>query len=197
MKKVFKSENAITLIALVVTIIILLILAGVTVGFSMYQTGLFDKAKLATDKYNNEVDKENYELGQTVNNIEDYSSFARAGTSNISYSYDEQDTGLKWVDGKTIYQKSFNISFTWTSSRTWMNPSPIDLTSLNPESIISISGITDVMGQQHSLPYIDNSTCYVGFLYIKSTHVISMVTSGGDNTAGTGIITIQYTKTTD
>ena len=31
-------------------------------------------------------------------------------SSGIPYSTEEQDTGLTWIDGKKIYQKSFNIS---------------------------------------------------------------------------------------
>ncbi len=51
-KKVQKlKEKGITLIALVVTIIILLILAGVTLNMAMSGDGLFSKAKLAVNKY--------------------------------------------------------------------------------------------------------------------------------------------------
>lgn len=78
-----KNNKAITLIALVITIIILLILAGVTVGFAMNGTDLFEKAKLATEKYNNEVDKENFELGNNVNEIDNYVSSDRTVNSNI------------------------------------------------------------------------------------------------------------------
>ena len=31
-------------------------------------------------------------------------------SGGIPYSTEEQDTGLTWIDGKKIYQKSFNIS---------------------------------------------------------------------------------------
>lgn len=31
-------------------------------------------------------------------------------SNGINYSTEEQDTGLTWIDGKKIYQKSFNIS---------------------------------------------------------------------------------------
>ncbi len=51
-KKVQKlKEKGITLIALVVTIIILLILAGVTLNMALSGDGLFNKAKLAINKY--------------------------------------------------------------------------------------------------------------------------------------------------
>ena len=51
-KKVEKlKEKGITLIALVVTIIILLILAGVTLNMAMSGDGLFSRARDAADKY--------------------------------------------------------------------------------------------------------------------------------------------------
>ena len=46
-----KKEKGITLVALVVTIIILLILAGVTLNMAMSRSGLFDRAVNATEKY--------------------------------------------------------------------------------------------------------------------------------------------------
>ena len=50
-KKKSLQEKGITLIALVVTIIILLILAGVTLNMALSQDGLFSKTKEAADKY--------------------------------------------------------------------------------------------------------------------------------------------------
>ena len=55
--KQFK-EKGITLIALVVTIVILLILAGVTLNLSLSQNGLFSRAQNATDKYKKAQDDE-------------------------------------------------------------------------------------------------------------------------------------------
>ena len=50
-KKQKLKEKGITLIALVVTIIILLILAGVTLNMAMSGDGLFSRARNAADKY--------------------------------------------------------------------------------------------------------------------------------------------------
>ena len=50
-KKRSLQERGITLIALVVTIIILLILAGVTLNIALSDNGLFSKTKEAADKY--------------------------------------------------------------------------------------------------------------------------------------------------
>ena len=53
-----KNKNkGITLIALVITIIILLILAGITIS-SLTNTGLFKNAKLAKEKTEKEQEKE-------------------------------------------------------------------------------------------------------------------------------------------
>ncbi len=51
MKKINYKEKGITLVALVITIIILLILAGVTISTALSENGLFKRAKLATEKY--------------------------------------------------------------------------------------------------------------------------------------------------
>lgn len=45
-----QTQNAITLIALIITIIILLILAGVTINILIGDNGLFNTAKEAKDK---------------------------------------------------------------------------------------------------------------------------------------------------
>ena len=47
----FKKESGITLVALVVTIIVLLILAGVAISLAIGNNGIFTRAKDAADKY--------------------------------------------------------------------------------------------------------------------------------------------------
>ena len=49
----FKKERGITLIALIVTIIVLLILAGVTISLAINNQGIFNKAKTAGNAYIN------------------------------------------------------------------------------------------------------------------------------------------------
>lgn len=53
-----KKENGITLVALVVTIVVLLILAGVSISLVLNQNGVIDKSKEAKTKYKNAA---NYE----------------------------------------------------------------------------------------------------------------------------------------
>ena len=49
----FKKERGITLIALIVTIIVLLILAGVTISLAVDKQGIFTKARTAGNAYIN------------------------------------------------------------------------------------------------------------------------------------------------
>ena len=54
------NEKAITLIALVVTIVILLILAGVTITMTLGQNGLFTRAKAVIKAYEQAEVRDDY-----------------------------------------------------------------------------------------------------------------------------------------
>ena len=58
------KNRAITLIALIITIIIMLILAGVVLSLTIGENGLFSTAKYAVKKWNNSVEQENAELDE-------------------------------------------------------------------------------------------------------------------------------------
>lgn len=71
----FKSEKGITLVALVITIVILIILATVSISFAV-NGGLFDKAQRGADMYKDSAKDE----AQTLNVVD--KSF-----SNLMYKY--------------------------------------------------------------------------------------------------------------
>ncbi len=60
--KSIKNNKAITLIALIITIIILLILVGVAISFTIGENGIFDKSKKGVETYEMEEAKEQIEL---------------------------------------------------------------------------------------------------------------------------------------
>ena len=66
-----KSNKGITLVALVITIIILLILAGVSIA-TLSDSGLFQKAKDAESKSENAAAKENTTLQDYENWVGNY-----------------------------------------------------------------------------------------------------------------------------
>ena len=63
-----KSNKAITLVALIITIIILLVLAGVTLSMVLGENGLINKAQSSVDKYQEIASNEQIKL----NEMEDY-----------------------------------------------------------------------------------------------------------------------------
>ena len=72
----FKKESGITLVALVVTIIVLLILAGVAISLTIGNNGIFTRAQNATKIWNEatkneqkEMDKFNPTYDQVLQNL--------------------------------------------------------------------------------------------------------------------------------
>lgn len=102
------SNSAITLIALIITIIVLLILAGVTLNMVMGENGIIKKAQLAKEKTNEaqksenekleELDKKvaNYGDNRENNSIMDKTSISENNTEEFVYtSFSMQHLGKK------------------------------------------------------------------------------------------------------
>lgn len=62
-----------------------------------------------------------------------------SGGSAIDYSTVEQDTGVKWVDGKPIYQITYVFNPPVTGSQTYVNL--VNVSSLDIDTLIYMSGI--------------------------------------------------------
>ncbi len=71
MQELEKSRKGITLIALVVTIVVLLILAGVTINLLFSDTGLFGKAQEAENAWRNGENSDKEAIGDLVNQVND------------------------------------------------------------------------------------------------------------------------------
>lgn len=83
-----KANKAITLIALIITIIVLLILAGVIINMILGENGLFNKSKTSVGKYENAQEKENSALSGYEEEMDKYmgESNKTAIISNITIS---------------------------------------------------------------------------------------------------------------
>ena len=96
MKKTFKNSKGITLVALVITIVILLILAGISIS-ALTNTGIFQKAKDAKQKSENAALDQNTKLDEYENEIDKYipnaNSLAKAVKVGdyVAYKPDELD----------------------------------------------------------------------------------------------------------
>ena len=69
-EKIKKEEKAISLVALTVTIIVLLILAGVAITLSIGENGIFKRAGQAADTWENATKNEEKEMNSVVDIID-------------------------------------------------------------------------------------------------------------------------------
>ena len=113
-----KNIKGITLVALVVTIVILLILAGIAITV-LTQTGLFENAKQAKNATENAQIEENAILGSYENKINEIAGGVSGSRDNISeseelrkqktMSEEEHFTGEYYLDNKPIYAKTIFV----------------------------------------------------------------------------------------
>ena len=96
-KKKSLQEKGITLIALVVTIIILLILAGVTLNMALSQDGLFSKTQEAAEKYKQAQSDEEEMVRQIATQM--YSEYVGATVTGYTPKPTSQYQGGYTIDG--------------------------------------------------------------------------------------------------
>ena len=94
------KSKGITLIALIITIILLLILVGVAIS-TLSNNGIFERTKEARDKYQNAQNEEEMQIAEYSNEIDIQSSSNRltgnSGSKNIVWSNEENEY-IKQVD---------------------------------------------------------------------------------------------------
>ena len=104
-----------------------------------------------------------------------------ASGAGINYSTAEQDTGIKWVNNKPVYQKTYtNLSINVTSNGAWVN-SNIDISFVDKLLSCSLSGDIFVWN-------IIN-----GFKYNNNLYLTTGIVAGNVNFS-INEITIMYTK---
>ena len=83
-KKQVKREKGITLVALVITVVVMLILAGVAIAAVVDGDGLFSKTRQAAEAYENAADKESYMLENLIGQIDHYIEGGIIGGGDIT-----------------------------------------------------------------------------------------------------------------
>lgn len=124
-----KANKAITLIALIITIIVLLILAGVTINMVLGENGLFNKSKTSVGKYENAQSDEN----QLIENIIKYIDKINEDKSPIKQFVPEASSTLTSItitgetsnDNNAIekYYYSIDDGITWEPNEGTSNTS--------------------------------------------------------------------------
>jgi hypothetical protein len=92
--------NGITLIALIITIIVLLILAGVSINMVLGDNGIITKAQSANAKTTQSQIKENIEIAWAAIEIEYYDGLNQDSTYSRSDFYTETNLNKNLVQGK-------------------------------------------------------------------------------------------------
>ena len=138
------------------------------------------------------IDDNNVSVATTYSSSKIEQLISGIGGGGVDYSTSEQDTGLKWIDGRPIYQKTYRQKLTSSMSNgaTWyaMN----DLTNkqiIKDETFFGNDGtMFNYFGGAVGIQAPDNS----GVANILLFGSISSISSGNILTS-----TIWYTKTTD
>ena len=114
-----KKNKGITMIALIITIIILLILAGVSIALLTGKNGIIKKAELAKQKSEEAELEENEILSDYENKIGKYINGTKNENEN-NYSTNEVKIGT-WIDGKPLYRKVITGLKSPSQNGVWKN----------------------------------------------------------------------------
>lgn len=107
----------------------------------------------------------------------------------VDYSTTEQNTGLKWIDGKPIYQKSVNANINLTAS--WVDV----LTLTDVDTVIDVSNIIYRDGERCQTPF-STGTNFAKWI-VRSGVLKYSIDGSSSDTMHLDWVTIRYTKTTD
>ena len=176
-RKTSKKEKGITLIALIVTIIVLLILAGVTISLAVSNQGIFNKAKTATRSYKNAATAEEESLAVAENEIDKY--IPKNDDSKISegITYTDSDNktqtltkdtaagtkiGTTAVDGQTLDWYLFDVSndgktaYLVSTPTYWVPDTTKEVSGAYPPKLVS-SADSDTNALSQAIKYGTNS----------------------------------------
>ena len=173
-----KKENGITLVALVISIIVIIILAGVTIN-TLINNGIIDKAKTATQEYKNAQDYEETQIAKYTNQLnsyvegnrdaitiseEDYNKLERKGTWVLLASSTSSTEETKEVS--ILSQFSSVVLVNYSSATTIIN------TSIISYDLFKTVDSLDVRWTRSS----DGNAIDVAAQYVDDTHVKLCVT---------------------
>ena len=105
-----EKQAGITLVALVITVVVMLILAGVAIAAVVDGDGLFSKTRQAAETYENAADKEGYMLENLMGQIDHYIQDSGTGTG---------DDGNDPVDDNPVVKPTATLGTEVTENQTY------------------------------------------------------------------------------
>ena len=132
-----------------------------------------------------------------VNNVEAAIDSLKLSKTSDNYSTEEQVVGT-WIDGKPLYQKTFEIASTVAGENT------ISTQGLDIDHVLFIWGTIYGVNNGNEFDYQINSNLAtnseenISWYRKTAQKVVIQINSTTKNQVGrTAVVTIQYTKTTD
>ena len=167
----------ITLIALIITIVILIILAGVVISLSLGNNGLFNKAQEAKEKYTNAQDYEETEIAKISNEIDKQLSSSRL---------EENWTSLGSKTGTTAFdlsEISFNEIYIEVCVQNWNVTFNIPKINLTSTSKMYSGGYSNDKDNWHGSVFVDVSNTQI---------TLNKATGGTTDYTSSATISVSY-----
>lgn len=138
------------------------------------------------------IDLSNYTTDEQLESVVDNINSVLLTKQNVvNYSTEEQDTGIKWIDGKPLYAKTI-IHDTPISNRVWT-----DIINELNINIKMFDGCIYLNGYPYTqINYYRSTVEYSCGAIVNNEHCFRVYTSI-DGVTITCIVTLYYTKLTD
>ena len=108
-----QKQKGITLIALVITIVVLIILAGVAINLTIGENGIFTRAKNARQQSDEETVREKIETAIVELQVEEVSQTGRLSLKNLYENLESKDSNItlnEYSDGDTVLTGTYTIN---------------------------------------------------------------------------------------
>lgn len=205
-----KNSKGITLVALVITIIVLLILAGITITFVLGENGIIERAKQSGKDYAQAENNEKIDLANLNNQLEEIGTTSRGDItiSQEEYNQLKQANSMSteevvigtYIDGKPLYKKTVVLDINQKNSQTYNHNIE------NVDNIFVDTGNTFMTSSNNVAPFLavgvsgettaDFANIYLSYIQtINKTYI--GIRAGSSSTYTKAYVTLKYTKTTD
>ena len=177
-----KNNKGITLVALIITVVIMLILAGVAIG-SLTGDGLFSKTRDAAGAYENATRTESEQIQTLINEIDEYLTGGNGGEET-----DTTPPSTATIESSNVEETTFTLTATGADEESGIAKYEFYLNGILEKTIESAEGtITyNVSGKTAGTPYTCKVIVYDNAGNPKESSTITVTTKS----AGTPIATV-------
>ena len=174
-----KSDRAITLIALIVTIIVLLVIAGVTIANVMGNQGVIKKSKIATNNYDTQSANEEMELflmglgnDITGDRLVDYLKNYVGNDGLEDFQNNGDGTVQLVLNGKKYTLKTSDLSFTYDGHGTGVVRNLRQVLNNNNQNVpgVAMVGAGDIETEDLGWEVLKDNGSTVDLIAINNTN---------------------------